>query len=48
MSSKPPPKRPKKTDDDLQIRQMIKERSEMNEGLNRLLEKIKNDKKNNS
>jgi hypothetical protein len=40
MSDKPQPKRSKEPDEDSRIKQLIKERSDLNEGLNSLLEKI--------
>jgi hypothetical protein len=40
MSSRPQSKRTKDPDEDSQIKQLIKERSELNEGLNSLLKKI--------
>jgi hypothetical protein len=40
MSARPQPKPPKQPDKDSRIKQLIKERSDLNEGLNSLLEKI--------
>lgn len=40
MSARPQSKRPKEPDEDVQIKQLIKERSDLNEGLNSLLKKI--------
>lgn len=40
MTDKPQPKRSKESEEDFRIKQLIKERSDLNEGLNSLLEKI--------
>ncbi len=40
MSARSQPKQPKEPDEESRIKQLIKERSDLNEGLNSLLKKI--------